>query len=134
MERFSRKRQSILDCLRSTTEHPGADWIYERLKPSYPHLSLATVYRNLNQLKEEGLIRSVGIVNGQERFDAVTAPHTHAICTKCGRVIDIAGIPVPLDLAEEVRRLTGYSVTGADLQFTGICAACLSECSSEKDK
>ena len=68
-KRFSRKRQSIIECLRSTKEHPSAEWIYNKLKPVYPDLSLATVYRNLKELKEDGAIRSVGVDADNERFE-----------------------------------------------------------------
>ena len=80
IQRFSKKRQAIYDCLRSTTSHPTADWIYHQLHPDFPDLSLGTVYRNLSQLKNAGLIQSVGVVAGQERFDANISPHTHLIC------------------------------------------------------
>ena len=43
-----RKREAILACLRDTTAHPSAEWVYEQLKPQIPDLSLGTVYRNLS--------------------------------------------------------------------------------------
>ena len=51
----SKKRQAILESLRSVTDHPTAEMIYNRLKPEYPDLSLGTVYRNLAMFLEEGL-------------------------------------------------------------------------------
>lgn len=71
----SKKRDAILSCLCSTDTHPSAEWIYHRLKPQIPDLSLATVYRNLALFKREGRIVSVGIVQNLERFDANTQPH-----------------------------------------------------------
>ena len=49
MRNFSRKRMAILNTLQETTLHPTADWVYARLKPRYPDLSLGTVYRNLKK-------------------------------------------------------------------------------------
>ena len=80
----SRKREAILDCLRQTDVHPSAEWVYRRLKPRIPDLSLATVYRNLALFKQEGLICSLGVAQGLERFDGDTSPHVHFICTGCG--------------------------------------------------
>ena len=54
-----RKRDAILTCLKETTVHPSAEWIYAQLKPSIPDLSLGTVYRNLAAFKTEGVIASV---------------------------------------------------------------------------
>lgn len=88
-QRFSKKREAIYTCLCSTDSHPTADWIYHQLLPSYPDLSLATVYRNLSQMKDAGLIQSVGVVAGQERFDATVQSHTHFVCTQCNAVLDL---------------------------------------------
>src|SRR5699024_11189371 len=49
--KHSRKRDAILDCMRSTTCHPTAEWVYQQLKPVFPDLSLGTVYRNLAMFK-----------------------------------------------------------------------------------
>ena len=127
MQRYSRKRQAILDCLRNTTEHPTAEWICARLKPAFPELSLATVYRNLTQFKDDGIICSVGKVNGQERFDANAAPHTHAVCAHCGRVVDVPGVSLPETLFSRVREIVGFEVHTSLVSFTGICPACRGE-------
>ena len=100
IQRFSKKRQAIYDCLRSTTSHPTADWIYHQLHPDFPDLSLGTVYRNLSQLKNAGLIQSVGVVAGQERFDANISPHTHLICKDCGTVRDLFEITLPDEIMQ----------------------------------
>ena len=60
LRKHSRKRDAILACLRSTTCHPTAEWVYQQLKPAIPDLSLGTVYRNLSMFKDEGLVISVG--------------------------------------------------------------------------
>lgn len=126
MQRYSKNREAILHCLRGTVSHPTAEWIYSQLKPEYPDLSLATVYRNLATLKKAGRIRSVGIVDGQERYDANVFPHPHVICSRCSAVADISEIAaIPPELIAAVQSETGYSITEAVLQFSGICPACL---------
>ena len=119
-----RKRDAILTCLRETKVHPSADWVYNQLKPEIPDLSLGTVYRNLSLFKEQGLITSLGTVNGVERFDANTAPHVHFICTGCGRVDDLHSLPVPEELKHTAASSCGGNITGCQLTFTGICAEC----------
>lgn len=124
MERFSRKRKAVIDCLKSTDTHPTAEWIYSQLKPSFPDLSQATVYRNLGRLCAEGAIRSVGVVNGQERYDGNTEEHSHAVCVVCGKVIDVFAVSLPEGLTEKVENETGFSIKMAELRFSGICAEC----------
>lgn len=123
MERYSKKREAILTCLRGTKSHPTAEWIYRQLKPSLPDLSLATVYRNLGHLKAAGLVCSIGVVEGQERFDANTRPHSHTVCRRCGCVADLDMLPLP-DTLTEAAAATGFSVETVSLQFGGVCAAC----------
>ena len=127
MERTSkhfRKRDAILTCLRSTTTHPGAEWVYEHVKSEIPDISLATVYRNLSYFKEQGTIISLGTVRGVERFDGNTQPHVHFICTGCGAIMDLAGISVPEELNSAAARDSGGRVDSCQLSFTGHCGAC----------
>lgn len=72
--RYSRKREAILNAIQSTDCHPSAEWVYQTLKPTHPDLSLGTVYRNLVLFQQQGLIQSIGVVKGQERFDGVHCP------------------------------------------------------------
>ena len=130
--RFSRNRQDILDCLRATDTHPTAEWIFVRLKPTHPSLSLATVYRNLAQLKEEGLVLSMGVVQGKERFDAAVRPHTHVLCVRCGRLIDVSDVSVPPDVLASVTGATGFDLSAHGVQFSGLCPDCQSKPKEEQ--
>ena len=127
MERTSkhfRKRDAILNCVRSTDAHPSADWVFEHVKMEVPDISLATVYRNLALFKEQGLITSLGTVKGVERFDGNTDPHVHFICTQCGSVLDLPQISVPEELNSAVAQSSGGRVDSCQLSFTGICGEC----------
>ena len=124
MRRYSKKREAILQCLQSTKDHPSAEWIYQQLKADYPSLSLATVYRNLGQLILEGRAASMGVVQGQERFDARTVPHVHAVCVRCGKVMDAEGIAIPDEMRKQVADATGFDTAGAFLHLYGLCPEC----------
>lgn len=124
VRKHSKKRDAILACLRGTDTHPSAEWVYGRLKPQIPDLSLATVYRNLNLFKESGEIISLGTVNGLERFDGRTDPHVHFACICCGVVTDLPEIPVPQELIQVAEGQTGGTIAECRLTFYGRCAAC----------
>ena len=119
-----RKRAAILDCLRRTTAHPSAEDLHAMLQNEHPDISMATVYRNLALFKEQGLITSLGIIKGVERFDGNTQPHVHFICTECGSVVDLPGIHVPEELNTAVARSSGGQVENCQLSFTGKCSDC----------
>ena len=125
VRKHSRKRDAILSCVRGTTCHPTAEWVYTQLKPTIPGLSLATVYRNLAMFKAEGTIDSVGVYDGLERFDFRTDPHAHFICRVCGAVSDINWLELPEDTLSEVERQTGSKVESCRIAVTGVCAGCV---------
>ncbi len=127
VRKHSRKRDAILDCLRSTTCHPTAEWVYNQLKPRIPDLSLGTVYRNLAAFKRDGVIDSVGTIGGLERFDARTDAHCHFICSRCGSVVDIDGVELPEAIMDQARQALCAQVGGYRLSFYGCCQACNTE-------
>ena len=124
MKKNSRKRAAILDCLRQTTTHPTAEWIYHQLKPDLPDLSLGTVYRNLALFRQEGLVQMVDVVDGLARYDYDTTQHSHFICDCCGAVIDLAADSSAVDTAQ-IQQQIGGQVTGCKVIYTGVCNACM---------
>ena len=123
--RYSKKREAILDAIRGTKCHPSADWVYQTLKPAHPDLSLGTVYRNLEFFQQRGMVRSVGVVKGQERFDAMTAPHTHFVCGCCGNVIDLDDIRLDAELDRTVCEQYELAIERHELTFHGLCQNCM---------
>lgn len=122
--RQSRKRDAMLELLRGTTSHPSADWIYQKMRQQFPDISLGTVYRNLGQLAESGLVKPVGVVDGQERFDADTAPHSHFVCRGCGAVLDLPDC-VPALRVQEACRAIDCRAESCELLVYGRCGACV---------
>ena len=111
---------ALLDALCATHEHPTAEMLYNQLKGDYPELSLGTVYRNLQQMAEDG--RLMELDGPVTRFDATVQPHTHLRCSRCGCVADgELAYDVSLD-HEHIAQ--GWQVTGHNLMFMGICPAC----------
>jgi len=121
--RSSKKRDAMLELMRTTSCHPSADWIYRHLRQRFPDLSLGTVYRNLSQLTEEGLIKSVGVVDGQERFDARMEPHAHFVCRQCGAVLDLPNCVHEEDLTPLGKRY-GFTPSSYELHIYGVCQNC----------
>lgn len=119
-----RKRNTILACLQNTRKHPSAEMLHEMLSQEHPDISLATVYRNLALFKQQGMIQSLGMVDGIERFDGNTKPHVHFICNRCSDVIDLPQIAVPDQLRSTAEQATGGSVSDCQLSFSGICRDC----------
>ena len=122
-----RKRNAILECLKNTQAHPSAETLHQMLQKEHPDISLATVYRNLTLFKNQGLIKSLGTVNGIERFDGNTMPHVHFVCGSCDSVLDLPQLEPPESLCSAAAKATGGQVTGCQLMFTGTCQNCLTQ-------
>jgi len=123
--RYSKKREAILSAICGTACHPSAEWLYQTLKPEYPDLSLGTIYRNLAFFQERGVVRSVGTVQGQERYDGVTEPHAHFVCRHCGLVMDLYQVDLDAELERTVSARYGLSVERRELTFYGLCPSCM---------
>lgn len=122
----SKKRQAILDMLRATTAHPSAETVYTTLKPDFPELSLGTVYRNLQVLEKDGLVRVVCTVDGQARYDARVEPHVHCFCRCCRRVMDVDSADME-EFFSRLRYEPGYEPEFFSLTVSGLCRLCRGE-------
>ena len=123
MARKTKQREAILEVLKGTTSHPGADWIYDEVRKEMPSISKGTVYRNLNLLSEAGQITELDLSGTLSRFDARQDNHYHFRCEKCGRVFDVDE-PVDEEIDRRVARRTGFKISRHRLEFRGLCKDC----------
>lgn len=121
--RHSKQRARILALLHHTKTHPTAMMIFEELRREIPSLSLGNVYRNLNILVEQGLIRELKMGSTYDRYDGMTAPHYHFICEQCSEISDLI-MPHDEALNQRVRTLTKAQVNYHRLEFYGTCVKC----------
>jgi Fe2+ or Zn2+ uptake regulation protein len=124
------QRIAIVRLFAEDASHPTAQDLFERLQPSFPSMSFATVYNTLDTLARAGLagiVRLPGKRGDAARFDPNTAAHHHAVCDGCGAVLDIgAGTLAPTPGAvQKVRRAApGFSVRAVERIYRGLCARC----------
>jgi len=123
--RLTRQRRIILEEMRNMRLHPNACELYDAVKSRLPHISLATVYRNLEILSEIGLVRKITISGRQKRFDINAGAHYHAHCILCGAILDIPVDPkVMPGLLDETGELDNFRVLETRIEFFGHCGAC----------
>ena len=79
-----------------------------------------TVYRNLNALTEEGIVRRITLPGTSDRFDTMIRPHDHLICQRCGRIKDVHLTGVE----EAIRSVTGDDISFYELNAYYICDEC----------
>ena len=123
--KHSKKRDAILNTIRSTKTHPSAEWVFEQLREDFPNLSLGTVYRNIAEFKESGEVMSVAVVDGIDRIDGDTSPHEHFVCTACGAVEDLDLGLQGNRISEQISERCGAEVSRIHLTAYGLCRCCL---------
>lgn len=121
--RLTRQRQVILEVVRSTMDHPTAEWVHGQARRKLPRLGLGTVYRNLKDLAREGLIREIHSGGHPARFDGNTGRHYHIRCVSCARVSDLP-LSVSTGVEEEAARAVNYVILGHEVEVHGLCPSC----------
>ena len=89
MKKYSKQRELVLESLRHRKDHPTAEKLFIDLKKQMPELGIATIYRNLTELCESGMISKIKTKTGPDRYDGNQKPHIHFECNNCGKIIDI---------------------------------------------
>jgi Fur family transcriptional regulator, ferric uptake regulator len=123
--KMTTQRQVILEELAKVTSHPTAGELYDQVRKRLPHISLGTVYRNLEIMADSGMIQKLETAGTQKRFDAVVKNHYHVRCMGCDRVDDVEGDTLP-DVEEAIRGFSDYTILGHRLEFVGMCPECRS--------
>ncbi len=118
--RYSHQRELIENIIKGRYDHPTADDIYVSAREIEPNISLGTVYRNLKQLADENKIITLETTDKKVHYDGDTSNHSHYICAKCGKIIDLfLQFSPPAELEN-----AGHSVTGEKRFYYGICNDC----------
>ena len=121
-QRATRQLAAVYDAVASSHDHPTADQLFQRVRRQLPRVSLGTVYRNLDKLREQGRLRVVRLEGGQAHYDAMTDAHDHFVCERCGAVVDLPGRAPARDVG--ALRAAGYEVHWHTTALYGVCTRC----------
>jgi Fur family peroxide stress response transcriptional regulator len=115
------QRMAIVREIADDLSHPTAQSLFERLRPTFPTMSFATVYNTLDALARCGLTGELNL-GGAVRFDPNTSPHHHAVCDACGAVFDVPAEPTPSH--KTLRAAGGFRVRTEERTYRGLCGGC----------
>lgn len=124
--RVTPQRLAIVRTFAHDLSHPTAQDLFERLRPDFPSMSFATVYKTLDALARAGLSGTLRIGHAA-RFDPNTAPHHHLVCDACGVVSDlpVRSLGTGAAAARTVSRVApGFVVRSVERLYRGTCASC----------
>src|SRR3569623_1430878 len=115
------QRDAVMAFLKEHSEHPTAAEIFEAVNRVDPRSSRATIYNNLRDLVQAGLVREVAMEGRAARFDAKGMRHHHFICDRCGTVEDVDWYDVPRPAAASLGKRV---LRDCELICRGLCTRC----------
>ncbi|MEJ7729715.1 MAG: Fur family transcriptional regulator [Polyangiaceae bacterium] len=118
------QRMAIVRELCADPIHPTAQELYERLRPTLPTMSFATVYNTLDALASAGLCGALSLSPGASRFDPNMFPHHHAVCDGCGMVRDVPRNEAESMPGPSTPLAPGFEVRAVEWIYRGLCADC----------
>lgn len=121
--RMTTQRLAILHVLRHEGTHLAPTEIYRQAKKDHPSLTEPTVYRTLDFLAENGLVRPSASHNGHLTYQIAGAAHHHVICRICGGETEVDHRFLEA-LYQKLESTTGYLRIDSHMTFFGICPNC----------
>ncbi len=115
------QRIAVLEAVTILNNHPSADHIIEYIRKTHPNVSTATVYKVLDALAENGLIKRVKTERDIMRYDAILDKHHHLYCSESDRIEDYSDEQLDQMLEDYFRRkdIPGFSIEDVKLQIIG---------------
>ena len=121
--RCTPQRYAVTAFLMEHTGHATAAEIFAAVNRRDPRSSRATIYKNLRDLVQAGLVREVAVEGRAARFDAKSMRHHHFICDRCGNVEDMEWYDVPGPASGSLGKRI---IRECELIVRGLCTKCAS--------
>jgi Fur family transcriptional regulator, ferric uptake regulator len=117
-------RIAVLAVLEPVRGHLSVAEIHQRLAAAHPAPDLATVYRTVTTLVEKGVLHALSVEGGVTTYGLAEKPHHHAVCTRCGAIIEVPAqrLRSALEHASEGSEFTLSDSAGLTLH--GLCPRC----------
>ena len=120
-ERNTKQRAVIREVLQEADAPLSPPEIFEAAKSRHKGLGMATVYRAVKSLVDEGWLITVDLPGDSARYElAGKAHHHHFTCRKCKRVFEIHGCPGELSHLLPA----GFKLETHDVVLGGLCVTC----------
>lgn len=121
--RVTPQRRAIVGIIEEHGGHLSADEIYRLARRKVPRLSLSTVYRTLELLKDLDLVSELHLAGDHYRYEAQCGEHQHLVCLNCGKV-DEFQCTHSSEIHEKLAELHGFKITSSRVELFGYCEEC----------
>lgn len=120
---LTKQRQTVLRAVRESDKHLTANEVFEAARQILPGISFATVYNSLNYLKKENLIGEIRFGTDANLYDRKLGRHDHALCNRCGKLVDLE-LTIPRKLLEEAATRSQFEPETIEFTLRGLCPEC----------
>ena len=121
--RLNARQKQLLDALKSSLDEMSGQQLHRSLMGGPGAMGLATVYRNLRQLQQRGLVRCRHLPNGEALYAPLERDRHHLTCVDCGKTQALDHCPIhDLEVPEDGRK--GFDLLFHTLEFFGLCSDC----------
>jgi Fur family transcriptional regulator, ferric uptake regulator len=122
--RTTRQRSAVLALLEELDDFRSAQDLYALLRRRGDPVGLATVYRTLQALVDDGQVDVLRSADGEAAYRRCSpVHHHHLVCRSCGRTVEVADPPVQR-WAARIAAEHGFADVQHQLEVRGTCAAC----------
>ncbi len=123
-KRVTSQRTLILEIIQKGRGHLDADEIYRQASSKRSRLSLSTVYRTLQTLKELGLVDELHFDEAHHHYEEKPSiEHHHLVCNRCGQVIEFE-YPLSRYIKKNVTVAKDFEIIDTEIRVTGYCPKC----------
>ena len=123
---ISKKQEHLLKELRKCDDELSGQELHRLLINKGKSMGLTTVYRNLQILLKQGLIRSRHLPTGEVLYTPVDRDIHHLTCVQCGETSKLEGCPVESIHAPK-KNPKKFQLLFHTLEFFGLCQNCYQE-------
>jgi len=123
--RNTKQKEVILSEIKKLYTHPTAKELHEIIKKKMPQIGFATIYRNLESLKNSGEINEIRSKTNknQTRYDGQTHSHIHLICKECGKIEDLETEKIKI----EFKNSETFQIDRDSIEISGVCKDCITK-------
>ncbi len=122
--RITPQREMIIEAIAHQGDHINAEEVFKRVQTRARSVNIATIYRTLDLLVEQGLASRIDLGEGRVMYATNQhGPHIHLVCRQCGQITD-ADQELLTSLTRQLKASYGFAADLQHISVLGLCPSC----------
>lgn len=121
--RITQSREALIEFILKQKGHWNIQSVSEKVQRKHPKIGIATIYRTINLLVDEGFLNKTEMGAGPARFEVTSADHhDHLTCLDCGLIVEFENNKIE-ELQRKVAKELGFELVDHTMELYGKCPA-----------